>query len=81
MPLELTPADEQKVDAWVCAIRSLARTHHVAHRSDVGHAIKAARKRAGVVSLTEAVKASLLTARAAGIPEEELESVRALIFG
>lgn len=71
-----------KLDAWVLAIRNLARIHKVAHRVYINDAVKEVRK---PVTLNwtpmKRVDESFRMAVTGGIPEEELLAVRTLIFG
>lgn len=72
----------EKLDAWVLAIRNLARDHRVAHRIYIGDAIKEIRKPAtATYSPHKRIEESFRMAVAGGIPEEELLAIRALIFG
>ena len=75
------PGYAQKLDAWVSTIRSLARTHGVEHRVLINDAIKEVRKPATLTGDPRArLDRSFKLAVAGGIPEEELKSIRALIF-
>jgi hypothetical protein len=72
----------QKLDAWVNAIRNLARAHGVAHRVRINDAVKEIRKPITVSSSgLGRVDNSLKLAVQGGIPEEELRAIHALIFG
>lgn len=66
------PAEVAKADAWVSAIRGLARIHRCAHTLQISHALKVAR--------TGNIKMATQFAVEAGIPAEELKSVETLIF-
>lgn len=72
----------EKIDAWVNAIRLLARQNKVSHRTTVGDAIKEARKTLMVNDQLMGVglEKSLKLAIQAGIPENEIRAVYALIF-
>lgn len=80
MPATLTPEEQQKVDAWVNAVRALARQHGVAHRPGVTYAVKSARRLLVTEPLTQMIYLSSRNAQSAGIPEEELLAIRTLIF-
>ncbi len=80
MPATFTQEEQDKIDAWVNAIRSLARQHRVAHRSDVSMAIKIIRRTLVTESLLSQVLKSTEYALTAGIPKEELLAIRTLIF-
>lgn len=69
----LTDEEIARRDAFVVAIRELARQHNVAHRTGIKVSIESAR----IYKLDLAVNA----ARDAGIPHDALISVRTLIFG
>ena len=81
MPATLTPEEQQKVDAWVYAVRTLARQHGCAHREGVNFAVKSARRLLVTESLSTMIYLSSRNAQSAGIPEEELLAIRTLIFG
>jgi 3-keto-L-gulonate-6-phosphate decarboxylase len=75
------PAYAQKLDAWVSTIRNLARAHGVAHRVSINAAVKEVRKPPTATDNPRArLDRSFKLAVAGGIPEEELKSIRALIF-
>ena len=80
-----TPEEQAKCDAWVAAIRQLARIHNVAHKQAINSAIKAARVEttlaATLVTLPGYAHGSTYYAIEAGIPEDEVRGVRALIYG
>lgn len=72
----LTPDEQARIDAWVNAIRGLARQYSVAHRAEIGMAIKLARK--------SPVPGNHLVhtfCKQGGIPEDVLTAVHMLIFG
>lgn len=69
----LTDDEIARRDAFVVAIRELARQHNVAHRTAVGDAIKAARDYKLPVAMKHASNA--------GIPQDALVSIHTLIFG
>lgn len=66
------PKEVAKADAWVSAIRGLARIHRCAHTIEISHAVKVAR--------TGNIPMATKFAIDAGIPAEELKSVETLIF-
>ena len=68
-----TPEEQAKLDAFVAALRGLARTNSCAHRLSFSHAIKAAR----VWDFAAAAR----FAHTAGIPDEQVTAVYTLIFG
>lgn len=78
----LPPEMQVKLDAWVSSIRGLARQHGVAHRTEIGRAVKEVNlARSKPVLLETVLNFSLAKAEYAGIPEDELIAVRTLIFG
>jgi hypothetical protein len=81
MPKQLTHEQDERIDAWVCAIRNMARSHGVAHKASFSKAVAAARKRLSTESFPDLVRMSFTHAVSAGIPEEELIAVRTLLFG
>ena len=80
MPATFTQEEQDKLDAWVNAIRSLARQYRVAHREDTSLAIKFVRRTMVTESISSMVSKSVAFAKSAGIPEEELAAIRTLIF-
>lgn len=81
MPATLTPEEQVKVDAWVLAVRQLARQHRCAHLGMITYAVKVARRTLVSETIPTIIGLSSRHAQSAGIPEEELNAVRALLFG
>lgn len=78
----LPPEMQAKLDAWINSIRGLARQHGVAHRPAIGRAVKDLRLATSKpVILEVVVRSSVESCAEAGIPKDELISVRTLIFG
>lgn len=80
-PEEMIEARD-KIDAWVSSIRGLARIHRCAHTLAFSRAVKDARPLVFTLQRArESVAASMRECVNAGIPEEELVSIRTLLFG
>lgn len=80
MPATFTQEEQDKLDAWVSAIRTLARQHRVAHREEVSLAIKFVRRTLVTESIPSMVSKSAEYAKSAGIPSDEIVAIRTLIF-
>lgn len=80
MPATFTQEEQDKLDAWVSAIRTLARQHRVAHREEVSLAIKFVRRTLVTESISSMVSKSAAYAKSAGIPSDEIVAIRTLIF-
>lgn len=81
MPTILSPEEQTRLDAWVGAIRQLARDHNVAHKKAFTLAITSARLKTATSTVDFIVNASAGYCVEAGIPEEQLVAVRTMIFG
>lgn len=81
MPKQLTPEQDERIDAWVCAIRNMARSHGVAHKASFSKSVAVTRKRMATETFPALLQMSFTHAVSAGIPEEELIAVRTLLFG
>ena len=81
MPATYTVEEQIKLDAWVNAIRTLARQHGVSHRIHISEAVKTARKTLATQTLANQVQESSRMAIVGGIPAEEMVAIRTLIFG
>jgi hypothetical protein len=67
-----SPEEVAKIDAWVCGIRGLARTHRCAHTLNISTAIAMARKGYAPMAIN--------LCQEVGIPRDELVTLHTLIF-
>lgn len=78
----LPPEMAAKLDAWIAAIRNLARQHQVAHHTNIARAAKDLRLAHTKPSVAPLVlKSSFEMVAEAGVPRDELSAIRTLIFG